>query len=86
MPQRAVADQQDGDENQHHIPRADADGVGVYDEAAGGVAQRDEAVGLLQVAEDEAEDDAGQGPEAGDEAAFKEEDADDLAVLRTKVA
>lgn len=50
IPQRAIADQQHGDKDEGDIPQADADGIGIDNEAAGGVAQCDESISLLKVA------------------------------------
>ena len=64
----------------------DTDGIGVDDEGSTGGTEGHEAETLLKPAEGQAQQDADDGSDGGDEAALEEEDAGDLLIAGTEVA
>ena len=75
-----------GEEDNEHVEGMDTDGIGVDDEVATRRGEADETEGLLQPAQQEAEHDADDGAEEGDETALVEENAEYHAVGGSKMA
>ena len=74
IPGGEEADGHDGEEDDDDVPGMHADRIGVDDEGPFRRPQRDEAILLLQPAEQETDKDADDGTEHGDEPAFEEKD------------
>ena len=75
-----------GDEHEEHVGGVNAHGVGIHNVAALAAAHADEACGLLQPAQQQAERNARHGAQQGYDAAFVEEDAVNLPARSAEVA
>ena len=86
IPYRKPSGKDDGEEDNQHVEIMNADGIGVDNVAAVGIAHPDEAELLLQQAQQQACTDAQQSAENADHAAFEEEDTRYLVVGCTQIA
>lgn len=80
------ADNQDGEEDNDHVGGVDADGIGVDDEVARRAAEAEESEGLLEIANQQAEQGAGDSTEEGNHASLAEENAENQTFVRTEAA
>lgn len=86
IPDSEETDDEDGGEDKEDVFGMDADGVGVDYEGTAAGAELHDAVGLLDPTEQQADGDADNSTDGGDQATLKQEDAGDDLVGGSEVA